>query len=366
MDNSKKIVISGYYGFNNTGDEAVLDSILKALKKECKGKKLEITVLSNEPDKTSSLYKANAINRWDMKSIYKEIKKCDLLISGGGSLLQDVTSNKTVPYYLLIIKIAQLYKKDVVFYSQGYGPVNKRHNKYLIKRVLNKVDHIFVRDRNSKKALVDIGIKTPTIVVAADPVLGMVVDRQADIRAREIIEKHGSKRKRVGIYLRSWENDQLLIKKTNILTTMLDKAGFDVFLIPMQEPDDAEFLSKITADRLSVHRVVDKLSIEEVFALTGQMDIVIGMRLHALIMATAQGVATVGLSYDPKVDDFMDMIGNEHCFDVNEFDPMDIINSIKKQLEQIDIVEQDIIAKNKLLIEEAYKPAKLINKLLLK
>lgn len=366
MDNIKKIVISGYYGFNNTGDEAVLDSILDALKKKCKGQKLEITVLSNEPDKTSSLYNIKAINRWDMKAIYKEIKKCDLLISGGGSLLQDVTSNKTVPYYLFIIKIAQLYKKDIVFYSQGYGPVNKKHNKYLIKRVLNKVDHIFVRDRNSKKALLDIGIKTPPIIVAADPVLGMVADRQADISARELIKKHGSKRKRVGIYLRPWKNDQLLIKKINTLAAMLDKMGFDIFLIPMQDPDDVEFLKKIAPDKLPIHKVTDKLSIDEVFSLTGQMDMVIGMRLHALIMATAQGVPTVGLSYDPKVDDFMDMIGNNYCFDVNEFDPKDIINSIKKQLEQIDIVEQDIIAKKEQLIEEAYKPAKLINKLLLK
>ena len=123
MSNTNKIVLSGYYGFDNIGDEAVLFSIITALRKEIKD--VHITVLSNNPDKTKALYGVESVNRWDIKAVARSIKESDLLISGGGSLLQDVTSSKTIPYYLAIVKIAQFYKKKVVFYSQGIGPVNK-------------------------------------------------------------------------------------------------------------------------------------------------------------------------------------------------------------------------------------------------
>ena len=96
----KQVVISGYYGFDNTGDEAVLFSIIQALRRTCKQDLPEIVVLSNQPEKTSKRYGVKAIDRWNIKLIYKTLKKSDLLISGGGSLLQDITSNKTIPYYL--------------------------------------------------------------------------------------------------------------------------------------------------------------------------------------------------------------------------------------------------------------------------
>ncbi len=151
---ANKIVISGYYGFDNIGDEAVLYTIISTLKSEIPD--VSITVLSNNPEKTAELYEVKSINRWDIKSIARVIKNSDMLISGGGSLLQDITSSKTIPYYLAIVKIAQLYRKKVVFYSQGIGPVDKKLGRSLIKRVANKVDAIFVRDIASKDLLQEI------------------------------------------------------------------------------------------------------------------------------------------------------------------------------------------------------------------
>ncbi|SMB88453.1 Polysaccharide pyruvyl transferase [Desulfonispora thiosulfatigenes DSM 11270] len=93
----KKVILSGYYGFNNAGDEAVLYSIIAALRGL--DENLEITVLSNNPEHTIKAYQVKAINRWKVKEIYPAIKEADLVISGGGSLLQDVTSKKW--YFIL-------------------------------------------------------------------------------------------------------------------------------------------------------------------------------------------------------------------------------------------------------------------------
>lgn len=364
MATKKRIVVSGYYGFDNTGDEAVLYSIIQALDQECKEHDLEIIVLSNQPEQTSKLYGVKAINRWDIKEIYKQIKVCDLLISGGGSLLQDITSNKTVPYYLSIIKMAQWHKKEVVFYSQGFGPVSKTHSKYLIKKVLNKVNYIFVRDENSKKALIEIGITKPSIMVTADPVLGMEPNEEITLKMQDYIRQCSEGKPRVGIYLRSWKNDSKLMEKISVLCQVLDERGIAIFFIPMQQPDDMEFLKKIDFKKTSAYNVTKKLDIQEVFALTGQMDIVIGMRLHALIMATAQGIPVVGLSYDPKVEDFMKMIDNKHCFDIETFSPEDVANSVMTQIEHIKKEKETILAKRDLLINKVYEPAKLVRKIL--
>jgi len=360
----KRVVISGYYGFDNTGDEAVLYAILRALEQECKEITLEVTVLSNQPEKTSQLYGVRAIDRWDIKEVYKTVKNSDLLISGGGSLLQDVTSNKTVPYYLLIIKMAQWHKKEVVFYSQGYGPVNKSFNKYLIKKVLNKINYIFVRDNNSKKALLDIGVTKSPITVVADPVLGMEANKEAVVKMKNHIESYSKGKLRMGIYLRSWKNDHKLIDKMRILCEILESEGLDVFFIPMQQPEDSAFLKAIDFPDISLYKIIDHLDVQEVFALTGQMDLVIGMRLHALIMAAAQGVPVVGLSYDPKVKDFMEAIDHKDCFDVETFDPKDVANRVLTQIVNMEKEKGNILYKRELLIDKVYEPAKRINQIL--
>lgn len=364
MATKKTLVLSGYYGFDNAGDEAVLHSIVQALKQACQGQDLEIIVLSNQPEKTMKLYGVKAINRWDIKAIYKQIKNCDLLISGGGSLLQDVTSNKTVPYYLFIIKIAQWHKKQVVFYSQGFGPVNKGHSKFLVKKVLNKVQHIFVRDENSKKGLMELGVTRPNIKVTIDPVIGMKPNPGVDLKMKKYMESYPSTGLRVGIYLRSWKDDEGLSKKAAVLAEGLHKEGLDVYFIPMQQPQDVDFLKGVSFPEGTAHKLTDPLEVEEVFALTGQMDIVIGMRLHAVIMATAQGLPSVGLSYDPKVDNFMSIIENEHCYDVETFDPEVVIKNVIGLAARIKTEKENILCKRQELMDKVYKPATQVNELL--
>ena len=92
----KKILISGFYGFGNGGDEAVLSGIIKALGA---ASLKDITVLSSDPGYTESLHKVKAAPRSSAKTL-KAIRDCDIFISGGGSLFQNATSNRSLYYYL--------------------------------------------------------------------------------------------------------------------------------------------------------------------------------------------------------------------------------------------------------------------------
>src|SRR5690625_1275821 len=153
------IVISGYYGFDNVGDETILYSIIQSLREY--EPNIRITALSNHPEATKATYGIEAINRWKFKDVSRTIKSSDGLISGGGSLLQDETGLRSIPYYAGIIKLAQWHGKPTFVYAQGIGPINRSLNKWITKRVFNKVNHITVRDKDSQKLLDRIGVTQP-------------------------------------------------------------------------------------------------------------------------------------------------------------------------------------------------------------
>ena len=146
-----RIVLSGYYGFDNVGDEAILFAIIQSLKEYHPG--VNLTVLSNNPEKTAASYKVNAVNRWNINEVRKALKESDCLISGGGSLLQDETGMKSISYYSGVMKIAQFLKKPVFIYAQGMGPVKSKINRQIMKHVLQRSEMITVRDKHSKSCL---------------------------------------------------------------------------------------------------------------------------------------------------------------------------------------------------------------------
>lgn len=112
-----KVLLSGYYGFDNAGDDAVLFAIIQALKETIEH--VEIVVLSNQPEKTAEQFQVKAVDRWSKGGLLKAIKHCDVLISGGGSLLQDVTSKNGILYYLGIIKLQQMLAKKLLYMPRG-------------------------------------------------------------------------------------------------------------------------------------------------------------------------------------------------------------------------------------------------------
>ena len=199
-----KILISGYYGFGNAGDEALLSSILQALLEL--EPRAEITVISGNPVETMSTHKVKAIGRFDMWKIYQAVYSCDMLISGGGSLLQDVTSARSLYYYLSIIALANTLGKRVMIYAQGIGPLRKSLVRVTVGHVLNQVSMITVRDHASKEELLSLGIDNAPITVTADAVLGMhPVDTAV---GRDILAPYGvdSDRPIVGVSVRAWKD----------------------------------------------------------------------------------------------------------------------------------------------------------------
>ncbi|MEW5821568.1 MAG: polysaccharide pyruvyl transferase family protein, partial [Cyanobacteriota bacterium] len=170
---SIKVVISGYYGFGNFGDEAILLVLVRELKKLLPG--INITVLSKTPEVTSKELGVNSVDRMNFVKVIPELMSANMLISGGGSLLQDVTGPLTIYYYLIIILLASILGCKTVIYSQGIGPINRKLSKILTSLILRLPVYKTVRDLKSLEFLKTLNIESE---LTSDPVwLGLEDNR---------------------------------------------------------------------------------------------------------------------------------------------------------------------------------------------
>jgi polysaccharide pyruvyl transferase CsaB len=334
-----RIALSGYYGFDNSGDEAVLQAILTALEKEGgkEGLRVEPVVLSADPDKTARRYGVEAAHRMRFGDMRAAIASCDALISGGGSLLQDVTGVKTIPYYLSVIKLAQWMGKPTFIYAQGIGPVQRKLFRPMIRHVLSGCEMVSVRDEASASLLRRMGVG-PDILVVPDPVLGLPWFDEG----KPDLPPDPERVPVVGVAIRFWRKDRRELEQlAGGLTLLAEKRDVKIRFLPMHPPGDEE-ASAFVMSRLSP-RARDTAAIlpaeEAPLAMAEQVagcDLLIGMRLHALIYAATQRVPLLGISYDPKIDRFLGQIGESAVGSTDGLDASLLARQANRLLDEAD------------------------------
>ena len=304
------ILISGYYGFDNIGDESILRTLITSLREKIPDCRL--TVLSHNPASTREKYGVEAVERMSPGAILRAVRRCDMLISGGGSLLQDVTSSKSIHYYLFIIRLAKLLRKKVFIYSQGIGPIDHAFNRRATARALKKADGIVVRDERSAKLLEQIGLPQERIVITADPVIRMKrPDRTVgrEILARAGIKKDG--RLTVGWAIREKNRDSTFVREiTECIRWLRENYDAESVLIPFHYEEDREVCSVIAERTNGAAKCLsEKYLSEDMLSIIGNMDVLVGVRLHSMIYAAIMGVPIIGVSYDPKCTAFLNSVG---------------------------------------------------------
>ncbi len=329
-----KILISGYYGFNNVGDEAILKGLVEGIKRFTG--QIDIVVLSQYPEFTAKKHDVRSIKRTNLLQIFKEMKDMSLLVSGGGSLFQDVTSKRSIAYYIGIIWLAKrLFKKKVMIYSQGIGPVNKSYNRWLLGKILNSIDFINVRDEKSKLELESLGV-TKEILVTTDTVFGI---SKPSLEKGSIVLDKKSKVKRkpyIGISVRHWKTGNNIVEEmTKLCTEIVRDMDCVPVLIPFHFYKDLKLMESIhkNLDKNIKDKVViidEYLYVEDYLSLIGNMDIMVAMRLHGLIFSVLMGVYPVGISYDPKIQSFLHMMDRKDAMKVESLNAQILYEELKE------------------------------------
>ncbi|MCZ1264114.1 polysaccharide pyruvyl transferase CsaB [Paenibacillus tundrae] len=346
---SQKLVISGYYGFRNSGDEAVLKSILTALEEESHRSNVTIEpiVLSGDPESTTSMYGVRSVHRMKLKEVREAIKESDGLISGGGSLLQDATGLKSIPYYLGVIKLAQWLKKPTFIYAQGIGPVNRKIFNPMIRSVFKACNYVSVRDEQSAEYLRGLGLQWNQIHVVPDPVMGLPLpEANAEEVSSVAVNAQGAsvhtKLPVIGVSVRFWESDRKELTAIAAgLKKLCSKKAVHLRFMPFHLPIDEQasrFVMEMLGDlgnkgsEVSITKDLTdpQLMLQEV----SNCDVVIGMRLHSLIYAASQYVPPVGISYDPKIDQFMLRLDSETVGSTDALDGDKLAKTVANLLDQ--------------------------------
>ncbi|QEK11453.1 polysaccharide pyruvyl transferase CsaB [Crassaminicella thermophila] len=317
----KKVFIFGYYGFKNLGDEAILSSIIKTLKEN--EPSVKIYALSYNVNHTEKIHGIIGVSRNHIKDIIYAIKNADLVISGGGSLLQDVTSSRSLLYYLGIIGISKLFKKPVLFFSNGFGPVKRKFNQYLTSKIVNKVDKIIVRDKQSKLDMEEIGINIP-IEVTTDATF--VLESVHKERVKKIFrdEMIPLDKPLIGISVRPWYVKENFIENMAKFSDYVIDKGVNVLFIPMQPAKDMEISKKIM-NKMKKEAFILKREYkpDEILGIIKSLDILVGMRLHALIFAAIGTVPMIGIEYDPKIAAFLESVEQKN---IGKVENLDVLN----------------------------------------
>lgn len=332
----KKIVISGYHGFRNAGDDAILDSILRILRgiAAARGDTLDITVLSKSPAETAGNYGVRSIRRTNLLGIVSSIRSADLLISGGGSLLQDKTGyGLSVLYYLGVVLIAKLLGKPTVLYAHGIGPINKRLNRRLTKWVVNQVDLVTVRDEKSKEELGNLGVTKPPTHLTVDPVFYQhPVNRWGDNKAKKILAGLEESGPVIGISVRDWLGEKGFLEEIAKAADELARVlGAKIIFIPMFPDKDLTVSQEMVKLMKSPAQVLgESLTDKELLNLFSRLDLLIGVRLHSLIFAAVAGVPMVGIGYDPKIFSFLAQMGLRPAGDVHTLKAKELVQESLK------------------------------------
>lgn len=313
-NNRLTAVVSGYYGFGNAGDEALLEAMLAAWRRV--RPHTRFIVLSGDPPATEARHGVEAVVRTDFRAIGNALRGADVFVSGGGSLLQDATSARTVPYYTSVMALARRYRVPVVVYSQGLGPLRRGWLRRMAGKALSRAAVVTVRDQASADEAVALGVPSERIVVTADPVFSWERTRQTPSEQLASLLAQLPREPLLGVSLRPLQGDssgartrRWIGRFAGQLRPLVDAHGLRVLPLPLFASEDAEPL-QLFADILGQDRIVpwpkpvdsSGFTVHDWLGLFRRLDMCLTMRLHGLIFSAVAKTPFIALADDPKVD----------------------------------------------------------------
>lgn len=380
MDNCYKILISCYSGEKDAGDETMLLCIREQLESLC-NKRLSFKAFSNNPDISDEfnenvefIYSGRhglkqpgrrgfAAFRW-IGQMISALWDCDILITGGGTILYDESNRFFVPFWFLKIMIAQLFHKPTVFYGIGVGPLNRKSSRFLMNTLGKRMNFISLRGVESQKWMQRFRVPQEKVFLTADPAVTIYPAKPSaidDYLRSEDIRLHPD-RELVVIVIREW-----FLRKNRGLEQAQDKtarissyddyvsqlAAFckyivetdhsDIIFMPMGSLppcDDRLVMSDIYqkmkqqhVDLSGVFQMSDITDSRIMTGIMGRAKAVITGRFHGLVYATTQYVPALGIAYTEKYYDYYNYIGlSDYIIGMNDLTGSFLIQKYEEML----------------------------------
>lgn len=334
-----RVLLSGYFGFGNTGDEIIFE-VLKE-----KFSIMGYDVLSLVRKKKNR----NEYNRYNLIDVLNAVRASDIVISGGGGLIQDSTSSKSFLYYVFILTLGKAFRKKTVIFAQGIGPVNKTFNKWLLGKVASRVDLITVRDNLSKDTLLKCKVRKEIHITADLALLFNKVKEEILDNERYIVFSV------VGV-----KNEVIEERLVQIIFSINKFTSLPVYILPLF-PDKDKLLSERLSKQTNT-KLLEDLSKEEIAYVVSKAEFMVGSRYHSILLSAAFGVPFMALVYDPKVKSLSDEIGMK-CYDLYTFKPEEFMNAFSEAFSNKNNLREKISEKTQDLTRNAERNFELFKEL---
>ncbi|MCL1828536.1 MAG: polysaccharide pyruvyl transferase CsaB [Oscillospiraceae bacterium] len=315
------VLICGAYGHGNAGDEAILEAVVMQMREI--DADMPVTVLSRRPEETKKRYGVDSLHTFDFIGFYGKMRKTELYINGGGSLIQDITSRRSLWYYLFTILLAKKTGNRVIMYGCGIGPVIRGYNKRLAGRIINdNVDVITLREPKSLEELSAFGVSEPEIILTSDPAMSLSAAEETKVRDEFLKYGMDPDGKYICFALRRWPGFKDKARCfTDAANHAYEKYGLTPVFISINHRNDGEAADAAAGGlRIPCHILRDPMPAGITIGMMKRMTAVISMRLHGLIFAAVAGVPLVGISYDPKINSFADYMGQMPVADLEKLE----------------------------------------------
>lgn len=346
---SYDFLLCGYYGYKNMGDEALLAAIAQNLHthRPC----CNIAVLTKSVKDASLPQGCFAFNRFNLFSVTRVIKKSNVLLFGGGNLIQDVTSTKSLIYYLFLLRYANINGVRTMLYANGIGPLVRRDKYPITARILNGVDVVTLRESRSAAMLKTMGVTSPYIEITADEVFTLPESR---------LEMSDNFPKNYFVLsIRNWDElDRHCIDKLSGFAGYISKHyGLQPIVLSLNDDDDEEICKKL-ADEIGTICFTG-MDTEHVRAILANAKFTVGMRLHSLVFSVLEGVPAIGISYDSKIISFLEYIGIDMLVPCDNINIESLVNYADVILDNYESFSRNVKARSNSMKREAVKNAEI-------
>jgi len=338
-----RVLIVGYYGFGNIGDEAILAATVEGLRRFRPG--LGLTVVSGDPVRTSREHAVSAVDWHDPLRIARAARNADLVLIGGGGLFHDywgvdrdvllTRRSWWIPHFAAPALVGALAGRPLMLYGVGVGPLDSADGRALTAAVAGLASAITVRDPASASILEALGIDPTRIEVTADP--AFLLTPPAAASAHDF----GRARPSIVVCLRPWavgvDASEWEPRVSAALDLFVEARDGEIVFLPFQSAPGAREDDRSVAERVRRRmgqkdraRIAEPpASARAALAMISEADAVLGMRLHALIFAFSAGIPCVSIGYDPKIDAWMEAAGGtSRPFPVASLDPPRIARAL--------------------------------------
>lgn len=242
------------------------------------------------------MHQVEAINRWNPFRVWRALRASGAFVGGGGGLLQDRTSRRSLLYYLTLIYLAHLLKKPAFLAGQGIGPLRSRFLKKLTARCLSHAEYIMVRDETSRNLLRELKIEAP-VVLGEDLALAYPVGKNRSSACARLL----------GVSLKGDGSTRFAKALAACLDEICRRFKLKTLFIPLFPKQDLR-LAEALAEAMRGDAIVidtNALNPAEVIDLIASCRVLIASRLHALEFALMTNVPLAAISSDPKIDAFV-------------------------------------------------------------